>query len=122
MLYIFESEIPENKSVEFSLQYIYGIGKFQSSYICKKLGFSINYKINFLKPTQKILLTKIIENLNLLISSDLKKNISLNNSRLIAIQSYKGIRKNRGLPARGQRTHTNAKTARKKINYYILIL
>jgi len=113
MLYIFESELPENKSLTFSLRYIYGIGKFQSNLICKKLGVSVNYKTKDLKSNQKLLLIKIIESLNLLISSDLKKKVDLNNSRLINIKSYRGLRKSYGLPIRGQRTHTNAKTSRK---------
>jgi len=115
MLYIFESELPETKSLEFSLRYIYGIGKFQSNLICKKLGVSVNYKTKNLKQNQKILLIKIIENLNLSISSDLKKIITLNDFRLSSIKSYKGLRKGYGLPVRGQRTHTNAKTARKNL-------
>jgi len=114
MLYIFESELPESKSVNCSLRYIYGIGKFQSKLICKKAGLSLNYKTKNLKPKQKTLLIKIIKNLSLPISSDLKKIIALNNLRLTSIKSYKGLRKKNGLPIRGQRTHTNAKTARKK--------
>lgn len=114
MLYIFESELPENKSVAFSLRYIYGIGKFQSSLICKRAGLSLNYKTKNLKLNQKVFLIKIIENLNLSLSSNLKKVIALNNSRLTSIKSYKGLRKKNGLPIRGQRTHSNAKTARKK--------
>lgn len=113
MLYIFESEIPESKSLMFSLLYIYGIGKFHSNLICKKLGVSINYKTKDLKSDQKRLLIKIIESLNISISSDLKKKIDLNNLRLTDIKSYRGLRKSYGLPVRGQRTHTNAKTARK---------
>lgn len=116
MLYIFESELPENKSVEFSLRYIYGIGKYQAHLICKKLGVCLNLKIKNLKIDQKTSLIKIIENLNISISSDLKKKMALNNSRLSSIKSYRGLRKEYGLPVRGQRTHTNAKTARKRFN------
>ena len=116
MLYLFEFELPENKSIKFSLQYIFGIGKFQSQFICKKLGFSINLKTKFLKLEQKKLLEKTIEKLNIVVASELKKKITLNNDRLIAIKSYRGLRQNLGLPVRGQRTHTNAKTARKNLN------
>jgi len=113
MLYIFESELPENKSVEMSLQYVYGIGKFYSCIICKKLGVSKNFKIKKLKSDQKIMLTKIIENLNLSISSDLKKKLAQNTFRLTFIKSYRGLRKEQGFPVRGQRTRSNAHNARR---------
>ena len=119
MLYIFESELPENKSVKFSLRYIFGVGKTQSNLICKKLGLCVNLKTKNLKSKHKNLLNKTIENLNVLVAGDLKKKIALNNSRLIFIKSYKGLRKDLGLPVRGQRTHTNAKTARKKFNVLV---
>jgi small subunit ribosomal protein S13 len=114
MLYIFESELPEKKSVAYALQNIYGIGNYYSILICKKLGFSINLKINDLTDDQisKILIT--IENLKIPVSENLKKLIDRNNTKLFTIQSYKGIRKSYGLPVRGQRTHTNASSAKKK--------
>lgn len=114
MLYIFESELPENKSIKFSLRYIYGIGKVQSNVISNKLGLCLNLKTKNLKLSHKKLLNKTIENLTVLVASDLKKKITLDNSRLVIIKSYRGLRKERGLPIRGQRTHSNAKTARKK--------
>jgi ribosomal protein S13 len=83
-MYILDTEINNNDSVFFGLQKIYGIGKFESSNICNKLGFSFNYKINELSEKQMVQLIKLIEML----------------------------RKLKGLPVRGQRTHTNAKTAR----------
>jgi small subunit ribosomal protein S13 len=113
MIYLFESKIPENKSVLFALMSIYGINKVNSLFICKILGFSKNLKIKNLSKEQINKLVKVIEQLNIELASDLKKNKMLLNKKLIFIKSYKGLRKNQGLPVRGQRTHTNAKTSRK---------
>lgn len=113
MVYLFESKIPEEKSVLFALTYIYGINKSTSYLICKKLGFSINLKINLLSNEQLNLLVKTTELLNLILGSNLKKLKQLHFKNLVSIKSYKGLRKKQGLPVRGQRTHTNAKTARK---------
>lgn len=111
MIYILETELPENKSIYFSLTKIFGIGKFQSDLICKKIGLSHNSKLSELTSNQIIKLIKLIENSSLLINSNLRKyKITLIN-KLIQIKTYKGIRRLRGLPVRGQRTHTNAKTA-----------
>jgi small subunit ribosomal protein S13 len=113
-MYLFESELPDNMSVVFALQRIYGIGKKNSFLICKKLGFSINFKIINLSKEQVTDIINLIESLNLVLSSDLKKIKSLRIKNLIFIKSYRGLRRIQGLPVRGQRTHTNAKTARKK--------
>ena len=113
MLYIFETELISSKPVVRALPSIYGIGKYYSSLICNKLGFANNYKILDLKKKQITTLIKEIESLDLLLASDLKKSKLLVVKRLIDINSYKGVRKKRKLPVRGQRTHTNAKTSRK---------
>jgi small subunit ribosomal protein S13 len=113
MVYLFESKIPDEKSVFFALTYIYGINRSTSYLICRKLGFSINLKIKALSNEQLHLLTKTAELLNLILGSNLKKVKQLNFKKSISIKSYKGLRKNQGLPIRGQRTHTNAKTSRK---------
>lgn len=113
MIYILETELPENKSIYFSLTKIFGIGKFQSFLICKKIGLAYNSKLSKLTSNQIIKLVKLIENSSLLINSNLRKyKITLIN-KLIQIKTYKGIRRLHGLPIRGQRTHTNAKTASK---------
>jgi small subunit ribosomal protein S13 len=113
MVYILETELLENKSIHFSLTKIFGIGQFQSFLICKKLGFLSNYKLSTLTPDQTIKLIKFVENSNILINSNLKKSKIILAKKLVQIKAYKGIRKLRGLPVRGQRTHTNAKTASK---------
>lgn len=105
MVYLFESELPENKSVFLSLVHIYGFGKIKSLFVCKRLGFSRNFKARNLSKEHISKLTQTIEQLNLKLASDLKKSKLLSTKKLIAIKSYKGLRKIRGLPARGQRTH-----------------
>lgn len=113
MLYLFESNIPENKSILFSLTYVYGIGKSKSLTICKKLGFSKNFKAKNLSREQVNKLLKLVESLDFKLSSGLKKLKLLQKKKLISIKSYKGLRRNQGLPVRGQRTHTNARTSKK---------
>lgn len=113
MIYLAESKIPDNKTVLFALKYIYGIGSSHALLICKKLGFSENLKVKNLSKEQIVQLVNMIESLNLNLASDLKKFNLLNKKKLISIKSYRGLRRNQGLPIRGQRTHTNAKTSRK---------
>ena len=113
MVYIFETELPKEKSVLFALQKIYGIGYFSSKKICRNLGFLINMKIKNLNDLQLFKLVQNIENLKFIITNDLKKQILINNLKYVSIKSYRGLRKLQGLPIRGQRTHTNAKTARR---------
>jgi len=113
MIFILETELLEKKSVYFSLTSIFGINKSQAIFICKKLGLSYNCKLSILTSEQTVKLIKFIENLNLLINYDLKKSNILLAKKQIQIKTFKSIRKLRGLPVRGQRTHTNGKTAAK---------
>nr|WDD39286.1 ribosomal protein S13 [Gomphonema parvulum] len=114
MVYIFESELLENKSILIALTQIFGIGNSNSSLICKNLGFAKNLKVKALSKEQLNLLIKTVENLDFSLASDLKKEKLLTFKKLISIKSYRGLRKYQGLPVRGQRTHTNAKTAKKR--------
>lgn len=114
MIYIFDSKIPENKSVFFALTNIYGINKYNSFLICKKLGFSKNFKIKNLSQEQTNSLLKMLELLEFVVGSNLKKIRQIQLKNLTLIKSYKGLRRISGLPVRGQRTHTNAKTAKKR--------
>ena len=113
MLYLLETNLPENKSVFFALTYIYGIGNSTAFHICKKLGFSTNLKIKYLTQDQTLEIIQTIDSMDLVLNNELKKLKSLNLKNLIQIKSYRGLRRVRGLPVRGQRTHTNAKSARK---------
>ena len=113
MLYLVETKLPENKSVYFALTNVYGIGQNTAFILCKKLGFSVNLKIKDLTQEQIVDLLQLIESSNLILNNELKKLKALTLRNLVAIKSYKGLRRVRGLPVRGQRTHTNAKSSRK---------
>ena len=113
MIYIFETKLRDNKSIKFALSSIYGIGNSKSIDICNKLGFVKNLKVKNLSEDQIKDIIKLVEISNIIITADLKKLKNLLLKTLISIKSYRGLRKIKGLPIRGQRTHTNAKTARK---------
>ena len=113
MIYILETEILNKKSVNVSIQTIFGIGKRQSILICKNLGFSSNLTVADLSSEQITQLVLFIENSDLITTSALKKVRTLLLKDLVEMKAYRGLRKIRGLPVRGQRTHTNAKTSRK---------
>jgi small subunit ribosomal protein S13 len=113
VIYIHEKELSEDKPVFLSIADIYGLGLSTSKLISKKLGFLPNLKTKYLTQKQINLIIEAIKNLKLKLAGDLKKEHTLNIDRLIAIKSYRGLRIFEGLPVRGQRTHSNAKTARK---------
>lgn len=113
MLYLLESKITENKSIYYALREVFGLGKHKSAFICKKLGFSKVLQVKDLSRDQVSQVTKLIEALNIELGSKLKQLRLVVAKKLISIRSYRGIRRSQGLPVRGQRTHTNAKTARK---------
>jgi small subunit ribosomal protein S13 len=113
MIYLFEARLPENKSVYFGLNYIYGVGRSRSFLMCKKLGFSLNLKIKNLSSSQIHQISKLVESASFIVANDLKRLNLLGKQRLIAIKSYRGLRRKQGFPVRGQRTHTNAKTAKR---------
>jgi len=113
MIYLFESNLPKTKSIYFALNYVYGIGKSRSFLICKRLGFSPNLKVENLSTGQVNKIVKLIESLNFALANDLKRSNLLIKQKLVSIKSYRGLRRKNGFPVRGQRTHTNARTARK---------
>ena len=114
MIYIFETEILNNKPLIFSLQKIYGLGKKNSCLICKQLGFSNNLQTSKLSNDQISKLIKAIEKSDLIITNELRKLQAFSLRNLIDIKSYKGLRRLNGLPVRGQRTHTNSRTSRRQ--------
>ena len=114
MIYIFETEILNNRPLVYSLQKIYGLGKKNSSLVCKKLGFSKNLKTSELSNDQISKLVKIIEKSDLIVTNKLRKLQAFYLRNLVDIKSYKGLRRLNGLPVRGQRTHTNGRTAKRQ--------
>jgi small subunit ribosomal protein S13 len=113
MLYLLETNLPDQKSIFFALTKVHGIGKETAFLICKKLGFSINLKVKNLSQEQISELLQLVDSLELSLNNELKKLKSMTLKKLINIKSYRGLRRVKGLPVRGQRTHTNAKSAKK---------
>jgi small subunit ribosomal protein S13 len=102
-------DLPPNKRIEIGLTYIYGIGRPQSNKILSSTGVSPNTKVRELNDDEINKIRKVIEE-QIRVEGDLRKEISFNIKRLMEIGSYRGLRHRRGLPTRGQRTHTNART------------
>jgi len=112
MVYIFNQYIHPKKTVKRGLSSIYGIGTSSVKKLANALCFNENIRMDKLKSTQISLICKYIM-ANFKIGSQLKKNIRFDIQRYMKIRSYRGSRHRRGLPLRGQRTHTNARTCRK---------
>ena len=103
--------IPDNKRVEISLRDIHGIGSFQASDIVQKAGIEGNPRVKDLTETDLSRIREIIDR-EKTVEGDLRRELNMNVRRLIDIGSYRGMRHRRGLPVRGQRTRTNARTKR----------
>jgi len=104
-------DIPRNKQVWISLQYIYGIGPTLSQRILTQTNISPETKVNDLTEDEIKTLRDIIDR-DYNVEGKLRKTVDLNIKRLIEVGSYRGVRHRRNLPARGQRTRTNARTKR----------
>nr|YP_010118078.1 ribosomal protein S13 [Phytophthora palmivora]QPN54128.1 ribosomal protein S13 [Phytophthora palmivora] len=118
MLYIFNKTISDSKSILYSLTILYGINEFQSKKICKNIGINPQITLNKLKNNHVNRLINYI-NKNLKIEQLLKKSKTERLNELVEIKSNRGIRQSQGLPVRGQRTHTNAKTSKKLKKIFI---
>jgi len=106
-------DVPNDKHICIALTYIFGIGRSRAEAILEKLNIGNNIKARDLSEDEIVKIREYIEN-NYTIEGDLRREISQNIKRLIEVNSYKGIRHKRGLPVRGQRTHTNARTRKGK--------
>jgi len=114
MIFLFDTELQKTKNLVFNLKQVYGIGTFHSQIICKKLGVSINFKLNDLSKKHLELIVLLIKKSDFTIGNELKKlHFSLFKAQSSVSGRLKIIRKLKGLPVRGQRTHTNAKTSKK---------
>jgi small subunit ribosomal protein S13 len=112
MSFILGTRYAPTKKIRIALTKIFGIGLNKANQICDKLGLSDTYKVNQLTKNQIDQIIKIF-NQSYLIDSELLRIIQNDVKRLIHIGCFRGLRHNEGLPLRGQRTHTNAKTSRK---------
>lgn len=107
---IFGVDIPKEKRIEIALTYLYGVGRTQSNKILKEAQIDPNIRAKDLNEEQISRITMSIQKSNLKIEGDLRRSVSQNIRRLIDIASWRGLRHRRGLPVRGQRTRTNART------------
>ncbi|HIZ77306.1 MAG TPA: 30S ribosomal protein S13 [Firmicutes bacterium] len=102
-------DLPRDKRVEIGLTYIYGIGLPTSQKILAQAGVDGNIRVKDLTEEQENTIRDIVNN-NYLVEGDLRREVALNIKRLVEISCYRGIRHRRGLPVRGQKTKTNART------------
>ena len=102
-------DLPPRKRAEVGLTYIYGIGRTRSRSILHRVGVNPDLKIQDLSEEQVNAIRTILEAEGA-VEGDLRKEVSMNVKRLIEMSAYRGIRHRRGLPVRGQRSHTNART------------
>ncbi len=102
--------IPTNKRVVIALTYIHGIGPHIAKQICEKLGIAPEKRVHELSDAEVVALREAVTGGDFLVEGDLRRETSMNIKRLMDMGNYRGLRHRRGLPVRGQRTHTNART------------
>jgi small subunit ribosomal protein S13 len=102
-------DLPANKRAEIGLTYIYGIGRARANKILGEAGINIDRRIRELSEEEVNRIRTIIDQQGM-VEGDLRKDVQMNIKRLMDIGCYRGLRHRRGLPVRGQRTHTNART------------
>jgi small subunit ribosomal protein S13 len=105
--------IPTNKRVVIALRYIHGIGPMNAVEICNKIGLDHAKRVNQLTDAEILQIRETIDR-DHMVEGDLRRETSMNIKRLMDLGCYRGIRHRRGLPVRGQRTHTNARTRKGK--------
>jgi small subunit ribosomal protein S13 len=101
--------IPTQKRVLIALQYIHGIGPKFAKEICEKVSIPSERKVNELSDAEVLQIRETIDR-DYLVEGDLRREVAMNIKRLMDLGCYRGLRHRRGLPVRGQRTHTNART------------
>ena len=101
--------IPTNKRVEIALTYIHGIGPLKAKEIVAKVGIADGKRVSQLSEAEVSSIREVIDR-DYLVEGDLRREVAMNIKRLMDLGCYRGLRHRRGLPVRGQRTHTNART------------
>lgn len=104
-------DIPRDKTVDVSLTYIYGIGRTTSVAVLEQVGIEPSTRVRDLTDAEVTRLREVIER-DLIVEGDLRREVQMNIKRLMDIGCYRGLRHRRGMPVRGQRTRTNARTRR----------
>ncbi len=105
--------IPTEKRVEIALTYIYGIGRTRAKEICQALGIPDERRVRDLSESEVIRIREYIDD-HYIVEGDLRREVAMNIKRLMDLGCYRGLRHRKGLPVRGQRTHTNARTRKGK--------
>ena len=103
-------DIPNRKKIEYSLRYVYGIGSTRSKSVLEEAEIDPNLRTQDLSEQDLSKITNVILERKYLVEGDLRREVTSNLKRLQSIRSYRGLRHQRGLPVRGQRTITNART------------
>lgn len=104
-------DIPNDKRLEFSLPYVYGIGRSRAKQISEQTNIPLDKMVGDLTEDELVRLRAVVEG-DYTVEGDLRRDVRQNIQRLIEINCYRGFRHRRGLPVRGQRTRTNARTRR----------
>ena len=107
------TDLPRDKRVEIGLTYVFGIGRSTSRTILQQLDIGLDTKVRDLTDSEVVQIRQFID-ANFTVEGDLRREVAQNIKRKIEIGSYQGLRHRRGLPVRGQRTHTNARTRKGK--------
>jgi small subunit ribosomal protein S13 len=105
--------IPTQKRVEIGLTYIFGIGRTKAREICTKVGIPVARRVSQLTDDEVLRIRELIDR-DYQVEGDLRREVAMNIKRLMDLGCYRGLRHRKGLPVRGQRTHTNARTRKGK--------
>ena len=105
--------IPTQKRVEIALTYIHGIGRTKATQICAKCNIPAERRVQDLTESETMQIREVIDQ-DYVVEGDLRREVAMNIKRLLDLGCYRGLRHRRGLPVRGQRTHTNARTRKGK--------
>ena len=103
-------DLPREKRVEVGLTYIYGIGPSTAKKILAATNIDPDTRVKDLTAAQEGLIREYLDKNNVIVEGDLRRNVALDIKRLVEVQCYRGVRHRKGLPVRGQRTKTNART------------
>jgi small subunit ribosomal protein S13 len=103
-------DLPRNKRMEIALTYLYGVGRVRSREILNAAGVSLDKRSDDLDDNEAKKIREVLETMQLKVEGDLRRDVAMNIKRLMDLGCYRGLRHRKNLPARGQRTHTNART------------
>ena len=105
-------DLPREKRIEVGLTYVYGIGQSTADEILAGTGINPDTRVKDLTADEEATIRDYIDKNNIMVEGDLRRNVALDIKRLTEIQCYRGVRHRKGLPCRGQRTKTNARTCK----------